>query len=56
MHNGFLYNELTLSEIANNMGYSSVAHLSSQFKKETGISPSQFKKDQNPNRQSLDSI
>lgn len=39
-----VYNELTLSEIANQMGYSSVAYLSSQFKKITGLTPSQFKK------------
>lgn len=39
-----VYNELTLSEIASQMGYSSVAYLSSQFKKVTGLTPSQFKK------------
>ncbi len=38
------YNELTLSEIAYRLGYSSVAYLSSQFKKITGFTPSQFKK------------
>jgi YesN/AraC family two-component response regulator len=38
-----MYNELTLSQIAIEMGYSSVAHLSAQFKKVTGITPSQFK-------------
>ena len=37
------YNELTLNEIAFQMGYSSVAHLSKQFKKETGLTPSFFK-------------
>lgn len=37
------YNELNLSEIAYKLGYSSVAHLSAQFKKVTGITPSQFK-------------
>lgn len=37
------YNELTLSEIAFQLNYSSVAHLSAQFKKETGLTPSQFK-------------
>lgn len=50
------YDELTLSEIAFQMEYSSVAHLSAQFKKETGMTPSQFKKIKSPNRQSLDSI
>jgi AraC-like DNA-binding protein len=39
-----LYNELTLSEIAWKLHYSSTAHLSSQFKKITGITPSLFKK------------
>lgn len=37
------YNELTVSEIAWKLGYSSVAHLSSQFKRVTGLTPSQFK-------------
>jgi AraC-like DNA-binding protein len=39
-----LYNDLTLSEIAWKLHYSSTAHLSSQFKKITGITPSLFKK------------
>lgn len=52
-----LYNELTLSEIAFEMGYSSVAHLSSQFKKETGLTPSYFKKLKDVRkRQSLDKL
>jgi YesN/AraC family two-component response regulator len=38
------YDELTLSEIANRLGYSSVAHLSGQFKKITGMTPSDLKK------------
>lgn len=38
------YNELTLSEISFRLNYSSVAHLSSQFKQVTGMTPSQFKK------------
>jgi len=38
-----IYNELTLTEIAWNLQYSSVAHLSNQFKKITGLSPSHFK-------------
>jgi AraC family transcriptional regulator len=38
------YNEFTLSEIAWKLGYSSVAHLSAQFKKITGLTPSDFKK------------
>jgi AraC-like DNA-binding protein len=38
-----VYEELTLSEIAYKMHYSSVAHLSAQFKKMTGLTPSHFK-------------
>ena len=39
-----IYNEMSISEIAWKMNYSSVAHLSNQFKKETGLTPSHFKK------------
>lgn len=38
-----VYNELNLTEIAYKMHYSSVAHLSAQFKKVTGLTPSHFK-------------
>lgn len=38
-----LYNELNLTEIANRMQYSSVAHLSNQFKKTTGLTPTFYK-------------
>ena len=38
-----VYDELTLSEIAYQLGYSSVAYLSNQFKKVTGFTPSYFK-------------
>jgi AraC-like DNA-binding protein len=38
------YDELNLSEIANQLGYSSVAHLSAQFKKVTGMTPSELKR------------
>jgi AraC family transcriptional regulator len=38
-----MYAELTLSEIADQLGYSSVQHLSQQFKKTTGLTPSHFK-------------
>lgn len=51
-----MYNELSLSQIALNMGYSSTAHLSAQFKKVTGISPSVFKKDSGERRKSLDEV
>lgn len=51
-----VYDELTLSEIADRLGYSSVAHLSNQFKKVTGFSPSRFKKLKEHKRISLDKI
>ena len=38
-----LYDEMTLTEIANKLNYSSVSHLSGQFKKTTGLTPSYFK-------------
>ncbi len=38
-----LYDELTLTQIANELGYSSVGHLSNQFKKATGLTPTYFK-------------
>lgn len=50
------YNEFNLSEIAYKLNYSSVAHLSSQFKKEIGMSPSEFKKLNKPSRRRLDSF
>lgn len=51
-----VYNELSLSQIADKMGYSSVAHLSAQFKKVTGLTPSAFKKLTGDHRKSLDKI
>jgi YesN/AraC family two-component response regulator len=39
-----LYEELNLTEIAYRLGYSSVSHLSNQFKKITGLTPTYFKK------------
>jgi AraC-like DNA-binding protein len=51
-----VYDELTLSEIAWKLGYSSVAHLSAQFKKVTGLTPSQLKKLGTHYRKSLDNI
>ena len=52
------YDELTLSEIAHKLGYSSVAHLSGQFKKVTGFTPSELKKAReiDQNRKPLDHI
>lgn len=49
------YDELTLSEIACQLGFSSAAHLSSQFKKLTGLTPSMFRRSLG-SRKSLDSI
>lgn len=51
-----IYNELTLSEIAFKLGYSSVAHLSAQFKKVTGLAPSHFKTMGIPHRKGLDEV
>jgi len=48
-----VYDELTLSEIAYKMHYSSSAHLSNQFKKMTGLTPSHFKSLKNKRRGSL---
>ena len=50
------YQELSLSEIAFQLNYSSAAHLSSQFKKLTGMTPSKFKQLQQQERRSLDKI
>ncbi len=51
-----VYNELNLSEISYQLGYSSVQHLSNQFKKITGFTPSEFKKLKNKKRNPLDKI
>ena len=48
-----IYDELSLTEIAYRMHYSSVAHLSNQFKKMTGMTPSQFKTLKNRSRIAL---
>jgi len=48
------YDELTLSQIADQLGYSSVAHLSNQFKQVTGLSPSAFKKLRRDDRKGID--
>ncbi|QGY48115.1 helix-turn-helix domain-containing protein [Maribellus comscasis] len=50
------YGELTASEIAFKIGYSSAAHLSSQFKKETGMTPGQYKNLKEKERKPLDQI
>jgi AraC-like DNA-binding protein len=51
-----VYNEMNLSEIAFHLGYSSVAHLSAQFKKVTGLTPSAFKAQGIRLRTSLDGL
>ncbi len=51
-----VYDELTLSEISWQLGYSSVQHLSRQFKKITGLTPSHFKKVKENRRKPLDEI
>lgn len=50
------YDELTLSEIAYRLGYSSVQHLSRQFKKTTGLTASNFKDNLEIKRKPIDSI
>ncbi len=51
-----MYNELSLNQIAFNLGYSSTQHLSNQFKKLTGMTPTQFKKLGAPHRKAIDAI
>ncbi|HLR37507.1 MAG TPA: AraC family transcriptional regulator, partial [Chitinophagaceae bacterium] len=51
-----VYNELNLNEIAFKMGYSSTAHLSAQFKKVIGFSPSKFRSLKGHHRKKLDKI
>lgn len=51
-----VYDEKTLSEIAFGMGYSSVAHLSGQFKKVTGFTPSYFKNLGEQKRKPIDKV
>ena len=51
-----LYGELNITEIAWKMNYSSVAHLSNQFKKVTGLSPSQFKQLKDKSRSPIDNV
>ncbi len=51
-----IYAELNITEIAYKMNYSSVAHLSNQFKKATGLPPSHFKKMKNKRRSPIEDI
>lgn len=51
-----LYDELNLTQISYKLHYSSVAHLSNQFKKVTGLSPSHFKKLKDKRRSPIEDI
>jgi len=51
-----LFDQLSITDIAWKMNYSSVAHLSNQFKKITGLSPSQFKQLRNHRRNPVEEI
>ncbi len=51
-----LYDELSLTEISYKLNYSSVAHLSNQFKKITGLTPSFFKNLKKKNRKGLENM
>jgi len=50
------YDQLSISEISWKLGYSSIHHLSSQFKKITGINPSEYKKLKDRRRKPLDKV
>jgi YesN/AraC family two-component response regulator len=51
-----VYDELNLSQIADKMGYSNVAHLSAQFHKVTGLTPTHFKQIKENKRKPLDEV
>ncbi|MFH7018124.1 helix-turn-helix domain-containing protein [Flavobacterium sp. FlaQc-47] len=51
-----IYNELSLSEIADILNYSNVAHLSNQFKKITGFTPTHFKQQKDKNRIQIENL
>lgn len=51
-----LYDELNLTEIAQKLNYSSVAHLSNQFKKVTGLSPSFYKQMKQKRKYNLENM
>jgi AraC-like DNA-binding protein len=51
-----MYDELTLTQISYLLNYSSVAHLSNQFKKVTGLTPTFFKKIKDKRRNTLDNV
>ncbi len=51
-----IYDELNLTQISYKLNYSSVAHLSNQFKKVTGLSPSHFKQLKNKKRNPIEEL
>lgn len=51
-----LYDELNLTEISYKLNYSSIAHLSNQFKKITGLSPSQFRQLKDKKRSMIEDV
>lgn len=51
-----VYDDLNLTEIAEKLNYSSVGHLSNQFKKTTGLTPSHFKKLKQKRRSNLENL
>jgi AraC-like DNA-binding protein len=51
-----IYNEMTLSEIAIQLNYSNIAHLSNQFKKTSGFTPTQFKQLKEVRRKQIDDL
>ena len=51
-----IYNELSLSEIADLLNYSNVAHLSNQFKKITGFTPTSFKQSKDKMRIQIENL
>lgn len=51
-----VYHELSLSEIADSLGYSSVAYLSNQFKKITGLTPTFYKSLRDHKRKNIEDL
>lgn len=51
-----VYNEISLSQIADQLNYSSIQHLSNQFKKVTGLTPTHFRKVGAEKRRSIDTV
>ena len=51
-----MYDELTLSQIADQLGYSSVAHLSAQFKKQTGLTPTFYRSLKQNQRRNIEEL